>query len=229
MPLASVALDEARFLLNDVGAKLYTNTVLLPALKKAYRELQQQLVDNGVSVAREQTAEIEVPANTIEISIGAGANDLPENLLYPIMVHEKFQNESDTEYRKMEERTWTPDLTPSDRLQYWSWRESNTMFFIGAVGIVEIRVRYWGSLSVIADETTNIPILDSETFLAARTAALAAFSIGGNAEKAGTLSGDANSALEVLISTAVKNRQALPVRRRPFRAFRYGSRLFWRS
>ena len=56
-PVASDILDEARNVyLNDPLEKLYTDQVLLPLLKKSYRDLQQQLIDNGVSVSREKSS-----------------------------------------------------------------------------------------------------------------------------------------------------------------------------
>jgi hypothetical protein len=225
MPLASVALDEARMLLNDVAAKLYTNTVLLPPLRKAYRELQQQLVDNGVSVGRDQSAELSVAGSVVVLNSGS-TPALPTNLLYPIEIHEKFTGEDDTEYVKMSERAWPPDVTATERRRYWSWLEEEIKF-PEASGITILRIRYWGSLAAIIDGTTNIPILDSETFLGARTASIAAFVLGKAPTIAASLEADAQKALEILLSTSVKNRQALPVRRRPFRRSRLSS-IFWR-
>ena len=228
MPLASVVLQEARVLLNDTalaGGKLYTDTVLLPILRKAYRELQQELVDNGISTAKEATAALTVPANTIIIATGT-TPPIPTDLLYPIMLHERFQGEADVNYVKMEEKAWPPDVTQTERLQFWTWAESEIKT-PGATGITILRIRYWKDLAAIATAATDIPILDSTTFLAARTATIAAFTIGGAPSKSQSLQADAEGALVRLISTAVKNRQAMPVRRQPFRSFRrYG--LFWR-
>jgi len=224
MPLASVALNEARLLLNDTAAKLYTDTILLPVLRKAYRELQQELVDNGVATAKEATAALTVPANTTVIN-STSTPALPTDLLYPIMLHERFEGQEDVDYVEMDERPWPPDLTQNSRLQYWTWAEGEIKT-PGATGITILRIRYWKDLAAIVDGTTNIPILDSVTFLAARTAAIAAFSIGGAPTKSQALQGDAEVALNRLVSTAVKNRQAMPVRRQPFRGFRRS--FFWR-
>lgn len=217
MPLASIVLNEARFLLNDVGAKLATDTVLLPALKKAYRELQQNLVDNGISVARDQSAALAVPAATTALTFGS-TPALPANLIYPIMLHEKQTGQSDSNYQKMTESVWPPDVTASTYRNNWAWIEDEVRF-PAAVGANVIRIRFWGSLAPIVDGTTNIPILDCETFLSARTAALAAIVIRKDENLAIALSGDGNNALGILLSTAVKNRQANPTRRRRFRSF----------
>mgnify|MGYP001558319114 CR=1 FL=1 len=228
MPLASVVLDEARFLLNDVSAKLYTNTVLLPALRKAYRELQQNLRDNSISTSREASAALTVLASSVPFSLTFSSSPaIPADLLYPIKLDEKFQNQGDESYVSLKEKDWSPDITPSDRLQFWAWNEDQ-LKFVGVINTVILRIKYWKGLAAIVDSTTDIPILDCETFLAARTAALAAYSIGGKLDKASILQSDASEALELLIGTSVKNRQGLPVRRRPFRPFRFGGRIFWR-
>jgi hypothetical protein len=224
MPSAAlVVFDEARLLLNDTAAKLYTDAKLLPCLQKAYRELQQNLKDNGVSSAREQDVPLTITAGLTVLDYTSGPPDLPANLLYPIMLHEKYVGDADINYIRMQETTWTPDASPETRLLYWSWRNS-TLQFVGATGDIEIRIRYWGGLAPIVDNTTIIPIEDSETFLAARTAAIAAATIGAMPTKADLLQEDAVQALNILLSTAVKNRQSLPVRRRPFRSFRFGGR-----
>ena len=227
-PLASEVFDEARFLLNDTSAKLYTNTVLLRPANKAYRELQQNLNDNGLATAKNFTDEITIPQGIQDISFDASPDpELPDNLLYPIELHEKFQNEDDSQYVPMVERSWTPDITPSDRMQYWTW-EQNEILMPGASGIVEIRIRYFGGYPALEDGDSEIHVLDSITFLAARVAALAAGTISGNYDKALVLGEDAEKALGLLLSTMVKNRQALPTRRRAFRAFRRGRGLSWR-
>jgi len=224
MPLASVMLDEARVLLNDQGAKLYRNSVILPILRKAYRELQQNLADNGVSVSREQSANISVAALATSIAFG-GTPALPTTLLYPISLQEKLSSEADKAFIPMTERTWLESQDMEERLRFWSWRD-DTIQLIGSTVATVVRIRFWGSLTAIVDDTTNVPILDSETFLAARTAAIAAFVIGGSSEKADPLQSDADVALDLLLSRAVKNRQNQPTRRRRFQAFR--NRQFWR-
>ena len=225
MPLASTIFDEARMLLNEPAAKLYTNTILLPVLRKAYRELQQEMVDNGISVARDQSTALTLPANTTAITFSSSPA-LPSNLLYPIMLHEKFSGQSDNEYVLMQEKVWTPDETQSERLQYWVWAEDEIKL-LGSTGVTLVRLRYWGSLTAIVDGTTNIPIRDCETFLSSRTAAIAAYVIGRMPTIGEVLNADADKALGLFLSTGVKNRQALPTRRKPFRAFRF-NRFFWR-
>lgn len=220
----SAVLDESRVLLNDQAAKLYTNTVMLGVFKKAYRELRQQLADNGISTTRELSEEFTIPTDFLEMTF-ASTPPLPPNFLYPIKLEEKLPGEPDNNYVTMTETVWSPDISPDGRLRYWDWRQ-NILHFPSNTGTIILRIKFWGELPEITDPATDeVAILDSETFLAARCASIAATTIGGSPTKGEILQNDASAALAILLSTAVKNRQATPTRRRPFRGFRS---TFWR-
>ena len=51
---AEDALNLARSLLNDSAGAVFTDTLLMPFLNSAYRGLQRELAENGVSVLAEQ-------------------------------------------------------------------------------------------------------------------------------------------------------------------------------
>ena len=51
---AEDALDLARALVNDAAGAVFTDTLLMPLLNSAYRGLQRELAENGVSVLAEQ-------------------------------------------------------------------------------------------------------------------------------------------------------------------------------
>ena len=119
----------------------------------------------------------------------------------------------------MKELEWIDNFTQTERLQVWAWLEGEIKLN-GATGTTLVRIRYFKSLTAPTGGASTLAILDSETFLAARTASLAAAVIGANLEKAAVLQQDASAALANLLSTAVKGRQNQPVRRRKFRAFR---------
>ena len=223
MSAASVSLNEARILLNDVAAANFTDAVLLPFLRKAYRELQQNLVDNGISNNREQSATTTIPAGTTAWTFSSSPA-LPSTLLYPIQMKEKISGADDSTLVDMIQENWVPDIAQTSKLVYWAWIDSQIRF-VGATADVPVQLRYFESLGAITDATTNITILDSETFLASRTAALAAMYAGGNPTRATALQQDAITALDLLLGTAVKERQSMPVRRRRFQAF--GRRSFW--
>ena len=51
---AEDALTLARALVNDTSGAVFTDTLLMPLLNSAYRGLQRELAENGVSVLMEQ-------------------------------------------------------------------------------------------------------------------------------------------------------------------------------
>lgn len=219
MSLASEVLNEAREVyLNDPNAKLYTDVILLPFLRKAYRDLQQELIDNGVSVARENSSELTLAANTTSITF-VSSPALPADLLYPSKLDEKRVGEENKSYIPMTETTWEPDIQKQERLRYWSWRE-NEIKLVGATATAVVRIKYWKSLAAITSANSEIPIIDSEGFLSARTAAMAALTIGKSTTLSNAFQGEAESELETFLSISVKNRSNQPIRRRGFVAFR---------
>ena len=220
---AGDVLDFSRVLLNDQAATLYNNTAMLPVLKVAFRELQQKMNLNSLSVDKEQSAMITIPA--LATSIGfATTPALPSNLLYPIELKEKIAGQPDATYTAMTRSPFVPDLTQVSRLMYWTWIQEEIRF-VGATTAVPIYIRYYLNLAALSSASTVIPILDSDIFLAYRTAAIAATTIGGMPSKGAILDSQAAMALDDFLGIGVSNRQAMPVRRRPFRSF--GRRSFW--
>src|SRR5574342_633614 len=162
--------DEARMLLNDVGATLYTNTVLLPPANKAYRELQQELGNNGIATTKEQSATLTVGAGTTVLNF-TSSPALPAALLYPIQLFEKVSGEADDRFIEMHERPWVPYVQQEKRLRYWTWIDDEIRL-IGATVPVPIRIRYFGGLAAFTGPTSAILVVDAVTFLAARVASI---------------------------------------------------------
>lgn len=218
MPTADDVMTEARRVyLNDYNAKLATNVTLLPILNKAYKDIQGELIDNGISVAREKSSELALAANTTEITFSSSPA-LPSNLLYPIRLDEKFSGQDDTFYVPMQERTWEPDAIQSERLNWWAWRE-NEIKLVGATGATEVRIKFWASKDEFTSANDSIGIVDAASYLAARTAAIYAF-VSQNPTIAASIGQEADRLKEVFLSISVKGRQNQPVMRRGFRAFR---------
>jgi hypothetical protein len=175
-------------------------------LNKAYRELQTKLQKAGQPTAKEVTDVITVTAGTTELADGG---QLPGDLLYPINLYELINSE----YVKMIETSWEPFEDQTDRLRYWNWRE-DSIKLLGATSDRDVKIRYMKGLPSLTGPTSSILILNSLTFLAARTGAIAALVIGENPTRAGALDDDAKTAWEDLKMTQVKQRQSRPVRRR---------------
>src|ERR1700677_1789065 len=85
------ALYVARTYLNDETAVTWSDPRLMAFLKTAHKQLSAKLVANGMSVTRNQSAIIEVPA----LNISGGQTgpivlpNTPSNLLVPIMMLER--------------------------------------------------------------------------------------------------------------------------------------------
>ncbi|HVA71924.1 MAG TPA: hypothetical protein VNF02_02345 [Candidatus Limnocylindrales bacterium] len=94
---AEDALNLTRSIMNDAAGAVFSDAVLMPFLNSAYRELQRQLAESGVSVLTGQD-DIDLPltnglTNT-EIS-DVTTPQLPTDLLAPQQVWEQATGSSD--------------------------------------------------------------------------------------------------------------------------------------
>lgn len=214
--------DEAQMLLNDVGASQYTDAVLLPCLVKAYRDLKLRLIRRNAPPVEEISGPITVAAGTnTELTA-------PADLILPISVSERPVGSASTvPYTPMDERPWEPDVEPADTLRFWTWREGKVKFR-GATVAREVQVRY---LKILTKPTGAASAMEVEdyfiTFLAARTAAIAAFYIGGNETRAAALQDDANAALAEGLGIITKRRQGTPIRQKPYGYWRRTRKAGW--
>jgi len=211
MPLYTVAevIEESRALLNATAAtNLFTETQLLPLFKKAYDELQDLLQLADIPVIWESVVPTNVPINGTTLT-------LPADFYSPIELHEKDVGQTDDNYSLMQRVMWLPDAISSNMLTWWEYREQ-AINFIPPLAARTVRLRYYKALPTIVDGTDDVEVNNAKTFLAARTAALAAFTIGEDNERASALQEDANAALDRIERLSVKNSQELRARRRPF-------------
>jgi hypothetical protein len=84
--LAGQVLDSARVHLNDVGKTIWPDSVLLPFLQEAHRELRVEVVLNGIPVTNEVTGVLSVPAQTTDLSSVVG---YPLDMIVPIWLKER--------------------------------------------------------------------------------------------------------------------------------------------
>lgn len=218
---AEDALNLARALLNDTAATVFTDTLLVPLLNSAYRGLQRELSENGVSVLTEQQ-DIELDVNSTsgvtntEIS-DVSSPQLPTDCLAPHMLWERATANTTDVFVPMEKFMSGGDmlnLQPSSYLRLWEWREDK-INLIGATQSITVRVRYEKTLPLLALGTDPVQIRSATDPLAFATAALAARSRGQRA-LAADLVGAAQMATENLIERYVKPEQVKGRRRRPY-------------
>jgi hypothetical protein len=218
---AEDAFNLARALLNDSAGVVFTDTLLLPLLNSAYRGLQRELSENGVSVLAEQQ-DIELDPNSgtgitnTEIS-DVSSPQLPTDCLMPHTLWERATSNTTDVFMPMEKFTSGGDmlnLQPSTYMRLWEWREDK-INLIGATQSITIRVRYEKVLPILTLGTDPIQIRSSTDPLAFATAALAARSRGQRA-LAADLVGAAQGATENLIERYVRPEQLKGRRRKPY-------------
>jgi hypothetical protein len=222
---AEDALSLARALLNDTAGAVFTDALLMPLLNSAYRGLQRELAENGVSVLIEQQdLDLEPdPASGItstEIS-DASSPQLPSDCLMPHMLWERATPNTTDVFVPMEKFTSGGsmlNLQPSSYLRLWEWREDK-INLIGATQAITVRMRYEKVLPEVTLGTDPIQIRASIDPLAFASAALAARSRGARA-LAQDLLATAQMATENLIERYVRPEQTKGRRRRPYSSHR---------
>jgi hypothetical protein len=127
---AEDALTLARALVNYTSGAVFTDTLLMALLHSAYRGLQRELAENGVSVLMEQQ-DIELDQNVstgvtnTEIS-DVSSPQLPTDCLMPQVLWEGATANTGDVFVPMEKFTrggGMLHLQPSSYLRLWEWRE----------------------------------------------------------------------------------------------------------
>ncbi len=207
--LASDVMDKAATLLNDAAKVTFGYTILLGKLQIAWEDLQNKLAEHGASIIKHKTSSA--------ISIAAHAKDVtsyPADFLSPIDLYERAVGATDDDWTPMSEQDFLPNRTESDQLQDWSWN-GDEINFVGCTENREIKMDYLGQIAAITSENSAIPVTGSLNFLAYRTAAIQAAIL--KNDLAGSLASEAGAALQTFLNTRAKQRQGLPVRRKPYR------------
>jgi hypothetical protein len=218
---AEDALNLARALVNDTAGAVFTDTLLMPLLNSAYRGLQRELAENGVSVlAEQQDLDLEPdPTSGItptEIS-DVSSPQLPTDCLAPHMLWERATSNTTDIFVPMEKFTIGGamlNLQPSTYLRLWEWREDKVNL-IGATQAITVRIRYEKILPLLTLGTDPVQIRSATDPLGFATAALAARSRGARA-LAQDLLGTAQMATENLIERYVRPEQTRGRRRMPY-------------
>lgn len=213
---AEDALTLARSLMNDAAGVVFTDAVLMPLLNSAYRALQRELAENGVSVLVNQ-ADLPLPltAGVTPAAINdTSSPQLPVDLLAPHALWEMVTGSSDV-FIPMEKMTaGLPNLQPSPYLRIWEWR-SDSINLIGATQPVTVRIRYEKSLPALVLGTDPVQIRFATDPLAYATAAMAARSRGARA-LALDMAAAAQDATSKLIERYVRPEQHKARRRKPY-------------
>ena len=218
---AEDALNLARALMNDSAGAVFTDTLLMPLINSAYRGLQRELAENGVSVLAEQQ-DIDLELNSLTSVTNTEISDvsspqLPADCLMPQMLWERATANTGDVFVPMEKFTsggGMLNLQPSQYLRLWEWREDK-INLAGATQAITVRVRYEKVLPELALGTDPVQIRSATDPLGFATAALAARSRGARA-LAQDLLATAQMATENLIERYVRPEQQKGRRRMPY-------------
>lgn len=218
--LTSTVLTGARDLLNDPSGAIYPDAPMFRLINKAYRELQVKLTTFGISTTKEIFTTVPVNAGVTSLSDGAG---LPSDILYPIKLLERARSSTE-QWKEMAETDFEPqNLTPSQFLNFWTWREDEIKF-PAATTNRDVQIQGIKSLGTLSSGTSPILIIGSDLWLAQRAAAIAAMVIGANPSRAQALQMDLDrngGVWDDLKIILVRRKQNVPVRRRRTRYRRY--------
>jgi len=213
---AEDVLSLSRSLLNDASGAVFSDAVLFPFLNSAYRALQRDLAEEGVSVLVSQQ-DLDLPLTngvTVTEVSDVSSPQLPTDLLAPHQLWEQAAGSSDI-FIPMEKITsGLPNFQPCSYLRMWEWRE-DTIQLIGATQEITLRVRYEKSLPALVQGTDPVQIRSSIDPLAYSVAALAARSRGAQA-LAMDMMGAAQMSTNNLIERYVRPEQFKGRRRKPY-------------
>lgn len=218
-------MDSAASLMNDTAKTVYTYAAQMPYLNMALRELQEHFQLNNVPVTNQTSAPIIVPIGTTAITPfdeegAAGTLNYPQDLIEIQGIYERLSGTTNP-FIPLVKREFLPhvlDNLPTDALQYWAW-ENQTIKFIGALTIRDVKLDYIKTLFPrIANQAAVIGVINAESFLFYRTAALCTRFIGENPDRSGELNEFAVFALDRATGIETKARQNITTRRKPFMA-----------
>lgn len=205
--IAADIIDTARRVyLNDANAREATDDILLPHLKEAYKFFEGELEIHSIQCKSAEVTAI-IPANTDEYY------PLPPDLVIPEVMHERQPNTTD-EFRPISYRNNLPQVTPTAFLEYWTYR-LDRILFVKATQSREILLYYKRSFPIL--ETVKSPIFGkSETYLAAKTAALYNMFVRQNTTLADISNKVAEGELESILNLYIKATQSEVIRRKGY-------------
>lgn len=225
MTLTGTVLDAARTHLGDNQAMDWQDTDILPKLQEAFRELRLKLIRAGIPLTENVTPDISVPANT---SLLNGLTGYPDTtIIMPIWLFEKYPGQTDDNYVDMQPRSFIPVESPgTSRLQYWAWLQQQTQVRPCTQPTV-VRMRYRMSIPVPTKNDDPVGIIEGDSFLSFRTAALCLEQMPGMEALAVTRNQEALVHLDDIVAVNVNlNQQMLPVRRKAYHRNNRGGN-FW--
>lgn len=189
---------------------VYTDTVLMPMMNAAYRNVQRKLLEDGSPTATDTYEWFGVPVDTKSIT-DATDPQLPSNFLAPRLLYERMQG--GPKYQEMQPVDEIPDRPEQPLNRVFSWRTEG-LYLPGATSVLDIKLRYYRSLYDLAAPDSYILIRGGSDAVSYYTASLAANSR--SDPRAGQFESKGDEAMEQLLDLQAHSGQYMPRRRQPY-------------
>jgi hypothetical protein len=218
--VAGTVMNAAAASLNDVARTVYTYTAQVPHLNTALQELQEEFELNDIPVTAATSAVINCPSGTTVIEFNVAPDpELPADLIEPQKLWERTEGiDPWIPMTKVDALPLYMEGAETNAFIFWVW-ESQKIKLLATNQDNDIKMEYTRNLfTPVVDENSPIGVINAQTFLQYRTAALCAEFIGENKTRADDLNAFAALAIGRATGIGTKGRQAIVTRRRPFRA-----------
>ena len=213
---AGDVMSAVRSLLNDSAGQYYTNTVQIPYLKIALSELREYLELSNSPVTNYVEAILTIPAGTTLISY-ITTPALPSDL---IEIRQLWYRPTGTgPYVPLRQREFLPHWQDGQDLYsflYWAWYD-NALHLPASSQINDLKLDYMRQIDNVVDENSQLSLINGQSFLNYRTAALCARYVKRDKEAADDMDINAQTSLDRTVAIESKGKQAIQTRRRPFR------------
>ena len=219
--LANDIFIQSAALLNDQGLAtngvptLFTPVAQMAYLNMALAELRESLEQYNVQLTNAVTTTLVVLTGVTQLL----QNQLPFDLIAIQNLQERDNGQTSEDWQDMQRCEFLPGFTvQTTSLVYWAY-QNQTLQFIGATSDRQLRMGYIADkLPKIVDPSDPINLINAQSFLNYRCAALCAEFIGENQTRAQSLNQDAQMSLDRFLQINMKDKQVYPARRRPFLA-----------
>lgn len=219
-------------LMNDQDRAVYDDDTVLPYFNMALMELKETFELNNIPVTNETSSIINCPAGTEEIGFFVATTTqptpdpdtpyLPSDLIDIRQVWESWENQDN--WSPMTRKEFLPHYLQTgvliSQFLIWAWINQKIKV-IPANTDIDIKLDYVRDIFSTIDDTnlgTDLGVVNIDSFMQYKTAALCSLYIGENPERAESLNMQAIDALQRSLGISVKSAQSITTRRRPFRS-----------
>lgn len=213
---AGDVMSAVRALLNDNAGQYYSNTVQIPYINMAMLELREYLELSNSPVTNYSDTVLTIPAGTTVINY-VTTPALPQDLVDIRQMW--YRPTGDGPFVPLTRKDFLPHWLDGQDLYsflFWAWYD-NAVHIPASSQINDLKLDYIKQIAEVVDENSQLSLINGQSFLNYRTAALLCRYVKNDVEKAQDMDVNAQTSLDRTIGIESKGRQAIITRRRPFR------------